>query len=101
MANLKPKNSGQFGAGNPGKPRGAKTRTTKVLREAILIAAERAGRNGRGEDGLVGYLLRVAEEDVKAFAGLLGKVLPLQVTGDNGEPLLREIRLTVVDPVKR
>ena len=27
-------------------------------------------------------LKRVADEDVKAFSGLLGKVLPLQITGD-------------------
>jgi hypothetical protein len=35
--------------------------------------------------GGIEYLLNVAREDPKAFCGLLGRILPLQVTGaDNG-----------------
>jgi hypothetical protein len=82
-----PKRTGQFGKGNPGKPKGAVSKTTKALKEAILEAAEKSGRDLKGKDGLVGYLQRVADEDVKAFSGLLGKVLPLQVTGDPENPL--------------
>ena len=76
-----------FKPGNPGKPVGAVSKTTKTLKEAILLAAELSGRDGRGSEGLVGYLQRVADEDVKAFATLLGKVLPLQVTGADGGPV--------------
>lgn len=81
------KNSGRFGKGNPGKPKGAVSKTTKALKEAILEAAELSGRDMKGKDGLVGYLRRVADEDVKAFSGLLGKVLPMTVEGPgpNGE----------------
>lgn len=73
-----------FAAGNPGKPKGAVSKTTKTLKEAILQAAELSGRDTRGKDGLVGYLQRVADEDVKAFSGLLGKVLPLTVSSEGG-----------------
>jgi hypothetical protein len=87
-----------MGAG-PGRPKGSTNKTTKTLREAILLAAEETGVDGKGKDGLVGYLKRVAREDVKAFSGLLGKVLPLQVTGAGGGPMVFErIVREVVDP---
>ena len=65
----------------PGRPKGLQNKITRELKEAILQAAEQTGKDGQGAEGLVGYLRRVAEEDVKAFSGLLGKVLPLQVAG--------------------
>lgn len=93
-----PKNTTKFGKGNPGKPKGAINKTTKNLREAILIAAEKSGGDQSGKDGLIGYLKRVADEDVKAFAGLLGKVLPLQVTGEGGGALAVRFVVEGVDP---
>lgn len=80
-----------FAEGNSGKPKGAVNKTTKILREAILEAAELSGGDTKGKDGLVGYLKRVADEDVKAFSGLLGKVLPLQVTGEGGGALIVQL----------
>lgn len=38
------------------------------------------------------YLLKVAQEDPKTFCALLGKVLPMQVTGEDGGALVVEIR---------
>lgn len=57
------------------------------LKEAILDAAEDVGMDGKGMDGLVGYLRLVATRDAKAFCGLLGKVLPMQITGKDGDAL--------------
>lgn len=70
-----------------GRKRGTPNKTTALLKDAIIKAAEAVGEDGEGREGLVGYLKRVAKEDVKAFSSLLGKVLPLQVTGDNDGPL--------------
>jgi hypothetical protein len=67
-----------------GRSKGTPNKMTRELKEAILQAAERAGEDGKGKGKLVGYLTRVAREDVKAFAGLLGKVLPLQISGEGG-----------------
>ncbi len=73
-------------AGNRGKgrPKGAANKTTTALKEAILAAATEHGEDDQGKGGLKGYLRKVAREDVKAFAGLLGKVLPLDVNATGG-----------------
>ena len=42
--------------------------------------------------GGVDYLARQAEENPVAFMGLIGRVLPLQVTGENGGALLIDFR---------
>lgn len=65
----------------PGRPKGSINKTTATLKEAILAAGEAVGQDGKGKDGLTGYLKHVAATDVKAFASLLGKVLPMQITG--------------------
>jgi hypothetical protein len=41
--------------------------------------------NGKGK--LTGYCRFLAKTEPKAFAQLLGKVLPMQVTGDGGGPV--------------
>jgi hypothetical protein len=75
-------------AAGRGRKKGEVNKTTKTLKEAILLAAEQVGNDGRGKDGLTGYLVYVASTDVKAFSALLGKVLPMQVTGEGGGALI-------------
>ena len=79
-----------FGPG-PGRPKGSVNKTTALLKDAILLAAEEAG----GKEGLVGYLRTQATMNPGPFMTLLGKVLPTQVVGDEENPLLviNEIRL--------
>jgi hypothetical protein len=67
------------GKAGPGRPKGLPNKSTTTLKEAILAAAGEHGEDDAGKDGLKGYLRKVAREDVKAFAGLLGRVLPLDV----------------------
>lgn len=70
-----------------GRPKGAANKTTALLKDAILTAAQGVGEDGSGKDGLTGYLTFLAKTEARAFAGLLGKVLPMQVTGsDEGGP---------------
>lgn len=78
------------GTPGPGRPKGSTNKTTVVLKDAIIRAAEVVGQDGKGKAGLVGYLVKVANEDTKAFATLLGKVLPLQVTGAGGGALVMQ-----------
>lgn len=74
-----------------GRVKGTPNKTTATLKEAILKAAEAVGQDGAGKDGLTGYLKHVAKSDVKAFSALLGKVLPMQVTGEDGGSVVVEI----------
>jgi hypothetical protein len=84
VAKRKPPSAGR------GRKKGEVNKTTRALKEAILLAAEEHGEDDNGKGGLTGYLRKVAREDVKAFSGLLGRVLPLQVeaSGKDGTPLV-------------
>lgn len=85
------KNIGRAGAG---RPKGSPNKTTALLKDAILKAAEEAG-NGKG---MVGYLKQQAEENPQSFLPLLGKVLPMQLTGDGDGPLqINIVRLANAD----
>lgn len=64
-----------------GRPKGAQNKTTALLKDAILKAAENAG-NKVGSDGLVSYLEQQATDNPGPFMSLLGKVLPMQLAGD-------------------
>ena len=66
-----PKNTGQFGKGNPGKPKGAVNKTTKALKDMILGALDAKG----GQKWLEGQM----DENPAAMLTLLGKVLPQDI----------------------
>lgn len=72
------------GKAGPGRPKGSVNKTTALLKDAILQAAQNAG----GEGGMVGYLEHQANENPAAFMSLLGKVLPMQIAGDAENPLV-------------
>ena len=65
----------------PGRPKGSPNKTSALLKDAILMAAQKAG----GKGGLVAYLKTQAIENPVAFLALLGKVLPLQIANDGDD----------------
>lgn len=81
-----------------GRVKGVPNKTTALLKEAIIKAAEAIGEDMQGKGKLVGYCKFLAKTEPKAFAGLLGKVLPMQVTGADGAALKAEVQITIVDP---
>lgn len=70
-----------------GRKKGTPNKTTALLKDAILQAATEAG----GRDGLVGYLTIQASANPGPFMALLGKVLPMQISGDADNPVVHEI----------
>ena len=84
------------GKPGPGRPKGLPNKTTALLKDAILLAAQRAG--GGGEDGIANYLMEQAEKNPGSFMSLLGKVLPMTLQGDPNAPLLGSVTVTIVDP---
>lgn len=89
-----PKVTTKFGKGNPGKPKGAKTKVTAELKDMILKALDGAGG--------VDYLQARAEDPktASAFLTLIGKVLPMQVSGIDGAAIktASEVTFKVVRP---
>lgn len=65
-----------------GRKKGTPNKTTALLKDAILKAAAQAG-NG----DMVEYLTQQATANPGPFMALLGKVLPMQVTGADGGPI--------------
>lgn len=77
-----------------GRKKGTPNKTTALLKDAILQAAEEAGDKG----GMVGYLKKQATENPQSFLPLLGRVLPMQVSGDPDNPVVTKIEIEFVDP---
>lgn len=78
-----PKNTGKFGKGNPGKPKGALSKTTRTAKEAIAIAADKLG----GAERLVAWAQEDPLNERAFWSSIYPKLLPLQVTGEGGGPI--------------
>lgn len=76
-----------------GRAKGTPNKTTALLKDAVLKAAQAAG--GGGDDGIAKYLQVQADKNPGPFLALLGKVLPLQIAGEGKDGSL------VVEIVKR
>lgn len=74
-------------AAGMGRKKGTPNKVTARIKEAVIMAAEEEGEDGAGKDGLKGYCRTLAREEKKAFATLLGKILPTQITGEDGGPV--------------
>jgi len=88
--NVVVKETGKIGQGKagPGRPKGTPNKTTALLKDAIIVAATKAG----GAGGMEAFLKAQAEKENNApFMALLGKVLPMQVTGEDGGSITVEI----------
>jgi hypothetical protein len=87
-----PKNSGRFGPGNPGKPKGAISKTTRTAKEAIALAAEGLG----GADRLIAWAKEDPANERAFWASIYPKLIPVQVQGDPDAPL--GLTVTFVKP---
>lgn len=70
------------GTPGPGRPKGSQNKVTKALKDMILGALDEAH-----EEGGIAYLKQQAKDNPTAFLSLVGRVLPMTVTGagDDGE----------------
>ena len=76
----------------PGRPKGLQNKVTRELKDMILAALD--------ESGGVDYLKEQAKANPTAFLSLVGKVLPMTVSGDANNPIvtIHEVRRTIVKP---
>lgn len=70
-------------APNPmGRPPGTPNRTTAFLRQTIFLAGELEGADGKGKDGLLGYVRSLARYEKKTYVMLLAKCMPQKIQAD-------------------
>lgn len=93
------KQTAKIGQGKPGpgRPKGSVNRTTKAAKDAIAEAAEALG----GADRLVDWAKEDPANERVFWGTIYPKLLPLQVSGENGDDIrLDVIHRLVVDPKK-
>lgn len=66
----------RFPGPGPGRPKGVPNKLTADVKAAILEAFQQAGG--------ATYLARIADEKPETFCALLGKVLPMTISGGEG-----------------
>lgn len=72
-----------------GSRKGRPNKTTRLIKEGVVLAAEAVGADGSGKEGFVGYLKFLAQSEPKAFTTLLAKLFPqkMEVSGVGGGPI--------------
>jgi hypothetical protein len=67
-------------AAGMGRPVGAKGKFSRTIKEQMLKALDKLGG--------VDYLVRLGNEQPAVFGSLLGRIIPMEVVGANGGPLV-------------
>lgn len=84
------KTPGNLPARGPGRPKGSPNKVGVLVKEAVIKAlqtVEVTTEGGRKAKGAVPYLRWLARTEPKAFATLVGKVMPTQITGEDGKAI--------------
>lgn len=68
----------------PGRPKGSQNKLGKAAKEVIAAAAEALG----GEDRLVKWAKEDPQNEKAFWATIYPKLLPLQLTGEGGGPVI-------------
>jgi hypothetical protein len=106
----------QKGERRVGRKKGRPNKITRIIKEAVLLAAEQCGeptfippkkKGGKGQwvwngaDGLVGYLRYLAKVHPASYTVLLAKVLPLQIAAKVEEDYSYESVEDVAEAMRR
>jgi hypothetical protein len=90
-------NAGAFKKGEKrpgqGRPKGSLTRHTTAVKDAIAAAAEGLG----GTERLIAWAQEDKLNERAFWSSIYPKLLPLQVTGAGGGPLVARIELVALD----
>lgn len=76
-----------------GRPKGSPNKTTRAAKDAIAFAAEELG----GGERLAAWAKEAPENEKAFWTTVYPKLLPMQVTGEDGGPI-RITRIELVAP---
>lgn len=62
-----------------GRAAGTPNKYTAEIKQAVIEALNRSGKDGKGKEGAVGYFVWLSRAEPAVFGGLVGKILPTQV----------------------
>ncbi|WP_354686676.1 hypothetical protein [Cupriavidus necator] len=79
--------------GGKGRPKGAINKTTKAAKDAIAQAAEALG----GAERLTAWAQEDPANERVFWGTIYPKLLPLQVTGEGGGPIVTRVELAALD----
>jgi transcriptional regulator of met regulon len=82
-----------------GRTQGAKNKGTSAFAVAFMLAAQQVGEDGRGRNGVVGYLSRIARTEPKLFFRLFIHVAMDQNLSDD-EEFQADVRYETVEEVE-
>lgn len=88
----KPKNTGRFGKGNPGKPKGARNKLTLAAKDAIAQVAEGLG----GVERMIVWAKEDPLNERAFWATIYPKLIPVTLAGDENSPLRVVSRVELV-----
>ena len=77
-----------------GRPKGAANKTTRSVKEAIALAADRLG----GVDRLVAWCQEDPKNEHSFWSSVYPKLLPLQLAGDEDNPIQAKLIVEFVKP---
>lgn len=77
-----------------GRPKGAKNKSTRLAKDAIALAAEGLG----GAEGLLTWAKADSENQRIFWQSIYTKLIPVQVTGEDGGPLRAAVEVIYRTP---
>lgn len=78
---------------------GRKLVMTRAVREAVIEAAERIGSDGKGKDGLIGFMIGMAKKRPENFDSMLLRMVPIMEGVSRGDEEIRQYK--TVEEVRR
>ena len=74
------RNATTFGLGHEvGRPKGAKDRISTDLKKSFIEALRSFGSDGKGTDGIEGFIHHAIRNDLRGVLAVVAKIIPLQV----------------------
>jgi len=81
-----------------GRPKGAQDRLPADLKKSFVDALRSFGSDGKGTDGIEGFIHHAIRNDLRGVLGVMAKIIPLQVKASVEGNHISNIIINAVPP---